>query len=148
MKTLASASAGRQGRVLGDDGGVVALDEGHPATGELHDGLVAAGLGQEPQRLYGEVVVLLVEGVAPGVGEREDLGRAAAAAVAVDLLVARLDGALLDQVVEVAANGGRRQVQPRGEVGGRGGAVLEDRRATRSRVGASPSGVPGARRSS
>ena len=47
-------------------GGVVALDEGHPAPGELHDGVVATGLGEEAQRLDGEVVVLLVEAVAPG----------------------------------------------------------------------------------
>ena len=48
-------------------------------VGELPDGVVAAGLGQEAQRLRGEVVVLLVEAVAAGLGQREDLGRAAAA---------------------------------------------------------------------
>ena len=50
-------------------------DERHPAGREFPDGLVAAGLGQEPERLGGEVVVLLVEAVAAGLGQREDLGR-------------------------------------------------------------------------
>ena len=49
-------------------------------VGELPDGGVAAGLVEEAQRLHGEVVVLLVEALAAGLGEREHLGRAAAAA--------------------------------------------------------------------
>ena len=64
--------------------------------GELADRVVAAGLGEEPQRLDGEVVVLLVEAVAPVLGEREHLGRAAAAAVRLGARLAGLDGALLD----------------------------------------------------
>ena len=56
------------------------LDERHPAGREFPDRVVAAGLGEEAQRLDGEVVVLLVEAVAAGLGQREDLGRAAAAA--------------------------------------------------------------------
>ena len=127
VSTRASASAGVRSRLLGQQPRAVALDEGHPAAGELHDGLVAAGLGEEAQGGDREVVVLLVEGVAAGLGEREDLRRAAAAAGAVDPALPRLDGAVLDQVVEVAAHRGGRQGQPRGEVGGAGRAVLEDR---------------------
>ena len=96
----------------------VALDEGHPAAGELHDGLVPTGLGEEAQRGDREVVVLLVEGVAARLGQREDLRRPAAPAGAVDPALARLDGALRDQVVEVATDRRGGQGQPRGEVGG------------------------------
>ena len=109
-------------------------------------GVLAPGLGEEAQRLDGEVVVLLVEAVAARLGEREDLRRATAAARAVDLLLARLDDALLEQVVEVAAYGGRAS----GRGARRASAAVDGpfsriERATRSRVGASPSGLAEAR---
>ena len=101
---------------------------------------VAAGLGEEPERLDGQVVVLLVERVAAGLGDREDLGGTAAAAGAVDARLAGLDGALGEHVVEVAADGGGGEVQPlaraRPPCSGRARASS---RATRSRVGASAS---------
>ena len=65
--------------------------------------------------------------VAPEVGEAEDPGWPPPPAAAVDALLARLDGALPDQQVEVASHRGRREVEPLGQRGGRGGAVLEDR---------------------
>ncbi len=106
---------------------VAVLELGGAAAGELGDGFGAARLAQEAQRAGGQVVVGLDERVAAGVGEHEDLGRAAAAAGAVDARLARFEGALGDQVVEVAANGGRGEVEPFGQGGGGGGAVLEDR---------------------
>ena len=83
------------------------LDLVGPPVGELADGVLAAGLGEEPDRLHGEVVVGLVEAVAAGLGQDEHLGRAATSAGAGGARLARLEGALLDQVVEVAAYGGR-----------------------------------------
>ena len=50
-----------------------------------------------------------------------------AAAVRLAARLARLDGAVVDQLVEVAAYGGRRQVEPLAERGRRGGPVDEDR---------------------
>ena len=128
---------GRQVGVGRHDVGVVALDEGHPAAGELDHGLLALRLGEEPHGLHRQVVVLLVEAVAPGLGEREDLRGPAASAGAVDLLVARLHDSLVGEVVEVTAYGGGGEVEPAGQVGGGGGAVLEDRArhtVTRGRV--------------
>ncbi len=63
------------------------LHLGDPLPGELHDGLVATGLGDEAQSGRGQVVVGLVEGVPAGVGQHEDLGGAATAAGAVDPLL-------------------------------------------------------------
>ena len=103
------------------------LDEGDPLVGERLDGLVAAGLAQEPERLDREVVVLLVEAFTPALGEREHLRRAAPAAVRLLSRLAGLDGTLGDQLVEVAAHGGRRQVQPRAERGRGGRSVDKDR---------------------
>ena len=96
---------------------VVALDERDAAAGELHDGVVAAGLGQVAERLDREVVVLLVEVLATGLGDREDLGRSAAAAGRRRARLARLERALGEQLVEVTAYGGRGQVEPLREVG-------------------------------
>ena len=76
----------------------------------------------------GQVVVRLVEAVATGVGDREHLGRTAAAAGgAGGAWVARLDGPLGHQVVEMAAYGGRRQVEPGGQRRRGRGPLLEDR---------------------
>ena len=88
------------------------LHVGDPAPGELRDGLVTARLGDEPQRGGRQVVVRLVERVPAGVGEREDLGRTAAAARAVDSLLVGLDQAVVEQVVEVPADRRRGQVEP------------------------------------
>ena len=87
-------------------------------------------LGEEAQDVGGEVVVVLLERVAAGLGERVDAGRAAAAAGGgrtVGRLLAGLGVALGDQDVEVAADRGGGELQPRGEVGGGGRTVLEQR---------------------
>ena len=122
-RTSAEPSSGCSARIRSN----LSSDERHPTGREFPDGVVAAGLGQEPQRLGGEVVVLLVEAVAAGLGQREDLGRPAAAAGGLAARLARLDGALLEQLVEVAADGGRGQVEPLGERRRGGGSVDEDR---------------------
>jgi hypothetical protein len=109
------------------DGGVVALDEGHPAPGELHHGLVAAGLGEVAERLHGQVVVLLVEVVATGVGDREDLRRAPAPTVRRRPGVARLELPLGQEVLEMTAYGGGRQVEALGQRRGGRGPVHQDR---------------------
>ena len=125
---LGQRLGGRELGVGGADVGVAGLDEADPAAGEVHDGLLALVSARKRERLHGEVVVLVVEAGRDRLSvSAEDAGRAAASAGAVDALLGGLDGALLDQVVEVAAYGGRRQVEALGQVGGRGGAVLEDR---------------------
>ena len=131
MKTRASASAGVRVGSAVEHVGEPLLDERHPSVGEGPDGLVAAGLGQEAERLQGEVVVLLVEAVATGLGDREHLGRTATAprrtVGAGGTRVARLDGRLGHEVVEMAAYGGRRQVEPSGQRRRGRGPLLEDR---------------------
>ena len=103
------------------------LDERHPLVCERLHGLVTAGLVQEPERLDREVVVLLVEALAPALGEREHLRRASAAAVRLGARLARLDRAVLDQLVEMAAYGGGREVQPLAERRRGGRSFDEDR---------------------
>src|SRR5213078_5039520 len=105
-----------QFRVGGGHRGVVALDERHPATCELQHGLVSAGLREVAQRLDGEVVVLLVEVVAARLRDREDLRRAAPPTRRGRPRVARLERSLAEAVVEVTAYGGRRELEPLGEV--------------------------------
>ena len=86
--------------------------------------VVATGLGEEPQRLRREVVVLLVERVPTGVGERELPGRPATPPHHHVARVAGLDVTLLDQLVEVPADRSRGQVQPLRE-GRRGGRPVD-----------------------
>ncbi len=110
--------------VLGEELVDPGLEDGPATPGELGDGLVAGGLGQEAQGLGGQVVVLLLEEVVTGGGEREDLGRATASAGAslVRARLAQLDQTVLEHVVEVATYGGRGQQQ----------LLSEDRRAART----------------
>ena len=103
------------------------LDERHPAGREFPDGGIAPGLGQEPERLGREVVVLLVEAVATRLGQREELRRPATAADGLAARLTGLDGTVLDQLVEVAPDGCGGEVEPIGEGRGGGGAVDEDR---------------------
>jgi hypothetical protein len=111
----------------GRDVVVVALELGDASAGERQDGVVPAGLGQEAEGAEREIVVLLVEAVATGLGEGEDLRRAASAAVAVDAGLTGLDGTLGDHLVEVPADRGGRQLQPIGERGCGARTELEDR---------------------
>lgn len=78
----------RQVWFSGQDAAVVALHEGNAAACELDDCVLALGFQQEAQGLGGQVVVLLIETVAPGLGQCEDLRRATSPAAAVDLLLA------------------------------------------------------------
>ncbi len=96
------------------------------ATASSPGRAAADRLGDPAQRVGGELVVRLVEGVPAALGQREDLGRTAAGAAAVDPLLAGLDEALGDQRVQVAADGGRGQPKTVGQVGGGGRAVVED----------------------
>ena len=75
----------------------------------------------------GEVVVLLVEGVAAGVGEREDLGGAARGrGCRRPAARAPRRRPSSSRCVEVAADGGRGQLEPLGQLGGGRRAVLQD----------------------
>ena len=65
----------------GRDHGAVPLDHGvHPLPGEVAYRFAPAAVGQEAQRRDGEVVVGVPEPCPAGLGEQEELGRAAAAA--------------------------------------------------------------------
>lgn len=133
----------------GLDGVTVALGEGREAgAGERRDGglaqLAAARALRDPaQRVGRELVVGLVEGVPAAVGEREDLGGAAAGAGAVDALLAGLDDVLRDEGVEVAADGRLGQLQPEGQLGRGGRTVVED--GARDAVARAPLFVVGRR---
>ncbi len=109
-----------------DDRPVARLELGDPLPGERGDGLAATGLLDEPQRAGGEVVVGLVEGVAAGLGHREQPGRAPAAADGGGPRLALLDQAVGQQGVEVAADGRRGEAHLERQGGGGGGTVLED----------------------
>ena len=103
------------------------LDEAHPLVRERPDGVLAAGLAQEAQRLDRQVVVLLVEALAAPLGEREHLGRPASTALGGASRLAGLHRSLRNQLVEVAAYGGRRKVQSLAERRSGGGTLDEDR---------------------
>ncbi len=89
VKSWASTSAGLRS---GWAAAVVSKRSSMNATrrsAKSRTALVATGLGQEAQRLHGEVVVLLVEAVAPALGEREHLGRATSTTAPAGARVAR-----------------------------------------------------------
>jgi hypothetical protein len=113
--------------VLGGHRVVVALDEGDPASSELDHRVVATRLGQEPQRLRGEVVVLLVELVATCLSEHELASRTPPSTLAVHRAIAALDHRKFAEMVEVPAYGGCSQLQTLRQFGCRGRAVLQDR---------------------
>ena len=96
-------------------------------VGELADGFLATGLVEEADRLHSEVVVGLVEPVAPGSGQCEHLGRSATSADAAAARLPGLQGAVLEEVVQVTAYGGRGELETLGERRSCGGAVDHDR---------------------
>ena len=114
-------------RVLGDDAGVVEFDEPDPTARELQDGRFPLGHSKEAQSLRRQVVVLLVEVVASGLGELEVAGGPAASAGAEDALLDRLDRSFLEQLLKMAAYGGRRQLESQRQICCCGRAVLKDR---------------------
>lgn len=105
---------------------ITLLEIGDAVAGERPNGVLSPGLGEEPQRARGEVVVGLLELVATGVADREHLGRASAATVTVDALIARLERPLGEQMIEVTAYGRRGQVEPLGQCCRGRRTVLED----------------------
>lgn len=119
-------------RLGGLDRLAVALGlRGEARAGERGDGrlalLAAARALRDPaQRVGGELVVGLVEGVPSAVGEGEGPGRAATATGAVDALLAGLDDALRGQRVQMPSDGRLGQLQAKGELGRGGRTVVED----------------------
>ena len=105
---------------------VPALQVGDLPAGELGDRLGPGHLGEEPERAGGQVVVGVLEGAAARVGDREQLGRAAAAAAAVAPRVPGLDHAVGQQVVQVPADRGRGQAEPGAQPGRGDRPVLQD----------------------
>src|SRR5262249_20653912 len=116
---------------------------------ELGDGVGAQLVGDEAQRVGRQVVVGMLEGAAPRVGDDEKLRRTAAAAVAIRPGRPRLDHALRYEVVEGPPDGGGREPAPAAEGGGGRRAQLQDEpgylaaRAALRRLRASQSGRPG-----
>ena len=98
----AGGRSGARGRELG---GIPVLERGDAPLGEPAHGIVARLVGEEAQRLRGEVVVVglerLVAGVADDVGPRG----ATASAVAGGGLAARSMRPSVLEVLEVAADG-------------------------------------------
>jgi len=112
---------GLDGRAVGTGLG------GDPGAGEGGDGFLASlSLGDPAQRVRGELVVRLVEGVAAAVRQGEDLGGATARAGAVDPLLACFHDVVGDQCVEVPADGGVGEAEAPGEIGDGRGAVVQD----------------------
>jgi len=103
------------------------ISQGPPAS-------IPTSLGEEPDRLHGQVVVGLVEPVATGVGQHEHLGGTTPATGRGQTRFAGLEGALLDQLVEVAAYGGGGELEPLGEWG----KLIADYRSTGLTLGRHP----------
>ena len=92
---------------------------------------------EEAQRAGGEVVVRLVEGVAAGVGEHEDLGRAAAPAGAVDARLAGLERPSATRWSRWRRTAAGVRSSRSARAAAVDGPFSRIERATRSRVGAS-----------
>ena len=139
-------SAGRPSPITGSQ----ALSRlGHLAPGELGHRVRAHALGQEAQRAAGQVVVGVLEGAPPRVGDDEHLGRAAAAALAV--AAARVRTSIMPSAsrrVQMAADGGGREPEPLAQRGRGDGPCSRMSRATRARVLRSADSPGAARRRS
>lgn len=109
-----------------DDRAIPLFEIGDALPRERLDQRVSPGVGQESQCPDREIIVRLLERVAPACRQREDLGRTPSAALSVDPLLAGLDHVVGDQRVEVAAHRRGGQPQPPRQVGRGGRAVLED----------------------
>lgn len=95
-------------------------------TGEGMDSFLSPVCLEVAQRGEGQVVISLVEVVAAGIGDDEDLGRSAASAGTVDALFTRFDDAVSEQEIKVSTHGCGRQVKPLGKVDRRGRALFQD----------------------
>ena len=118
-------ACGRVGARVGEPNGIPLLERRDAAAREVGDGPRAGGGLEEAQHLDGERVVVGLEGAVSGVGDDVGAGRAAAAAAGGRGHVL-LDGALLDEHVEVAADGGGGQVEVATQLGSGDRAVRGD----------------------
>ena len=128
------------GRCGVDADGVAVLDVARDHAGEVRHGGRTRDPGQLVQGLGGEPVVRLRERLAALDGERVDLGRTPAPALAggaVRRPVARLDLAGGGQRVQVAPDGGGGEPEPLGQ-DGRGGRTVGQEAARDARTGAVP----------
>jgi len=105
---------------------VPAFQVGQLPAGEVGDGLRTRRLGQEPERVGGQVVVGVLERAAARVSDDEDLGRPAAPTVSVGPGGPGLDQALADEVVQVPPDSRRREPEPAAESGGGRRPELQD----------------------
>ena len=96
--------------------GIPLLDRRHPGAGEIGDGLGAGVLGEVVQDFHCERVVVRLERQVPRL--RDDVGASGPtpAPASANRLVLD-DGSLLDERVEVATDGRRRQVKVSAELG-------------------------------
>ena len=96
-------------------------------VGEGAHGVGAGVVAQEPHGIGREAVVVGPEAVVPGVADDPFAGRTTAPALAV-LRGPAVHGALLGELVEVAAHARGGQPEPAGDAGGGDGAELTDDR--------------------
>ena len=87
------------------------LDEAHPLVGEGTDRVVSRRLGEEAECLDREVVVLLLEAAATQVGQNELLGGTPSAPHRGSPDVAGLDGAIGQQLIQMATDRGWGQIK-------------------------------------
>jgi len=113
----------------GDGRGIPALGGGEPLTGEGLDGVLADGVAQIAQGVRRQVVIVGRQRGVTGVGSHPAACRAAATAGAGGPeVVARRDGTLLGERVEMPTHGRGREPELAADRGGRDGAVLGDGR--------------------
>ncbi len=109
-----------------DGGAVTVLELGRATPSELGNRVGTARLAQEPQRTHGQVVVRLGERVTTEVGEHEHLRRSTTPTGAGHPRLACFNRAVSHEVIQMAPDRGRRELQPLGQGRRRGGPVLEN----------------------
>ena len=119
---------GPSGRVVADGSqlsGIPLLEHRHPSAGEVGDGLGAGVLGEVVQDLDGERVVVRLERLVPRLRDDVGAGGTTPAAASTHWLVLD-DSPLLDERVEMATDGRRRQVHVPTELGSGDRALCGD----------------------
>lgn len=110
-----------------DEGAVTLFELAHAMTSECHDRLVSTGALQVAEGIGSEPVVGLLEVIAAGVGDDEDLCWTATTPRAADALLAGFEDTVCKKLIKVATHRGGREPEPLGKVDRRGRPLLENR---------------------
>ena len=117
------------GRDIGEHGAIPSFDRGEPAMRELGESRVTTGIAQVAERCDGKIVVRVRESLTSVVRQSEQLGRPPAPArLATNLALGRLANVPgCDQRIEMTADGGGGEPEPRAQRDRALGPVLIER---------------------